>query len=60
MWAAVAARNPEVILALLKTGANPQIRSNEGRTALDYAAYNMKLKGSGAYNRLHELTRPAS
>ena len=57
MWAAVANRNPEVIMALLKTGANPKIRSNEGQTALDYAKYNMRLKGSDAYLELYELTK---
>jgi len=57
MWAAVANRNPEVIMDLLKTGANPKIRSNEGQTALDYAKYNMRLKGSDAYLELYELTK---
>jgi ankyrin repeat protein len=57
MWAAVANRNPEVIMALLKTGANPKIRSNEGQTAFDYAKYNTKLKSSEVYLELYELTR---
>ncbi|MGO9307554.1 MAG: hypothetical protein ACLQDL_00855, partial [Spirochaetia bacterium] len=57
MWAAVANPNPEVILALLKSGANPKIRSNEGKTAFDYARYNMRLKGSDAYLELYELSR---
>jgi ankyrin repeat protein len=57
MWAAMANRNPEVIMALLKTGANPKIRSNEGLTAFDCAKYNMRLKGSDADLELYELTR---
>jgi ankyrin repeat protein len=53
MWAAMANRNPDVIMALLRAGANPKIKSNEGQTACDYAVYNNRLRGSDAYLELH-------
>jgi ankyrin repeat protein len=54
----VANRNPEVIMALLRAGANPKIKSNEGQTAFDYAVYNNRLRGSDAYLELHSGRKP--
>ena len=51
----VAAENqgdPEIISALLKSGARANAKSNQGKTALTYAKGNKKLKGTKAIGEL--------
>ena len=38
--------NAQVVKALLDAGANTLLRDNEGKSALDYAQENDKLKGT--------------
>ncbi len=52
MWAACANPNPNVIVALLKEGANAKLKSHDGMTAYDYAQMNSKVKGTDAYLEL--------
>ena len=49
MWAAKYNENPEVITTLLNAGADAKAKSNEGKTAFDYAQNNPKIKGTKAY-----------
>ena len=46
--------NPEVITMLLQAGANGKEKDRSGKTALDYANDNQKLKGTDAYWKLNE------
>ena len=46
--------NPEVLTALLDAGADAKAKNNEGKTALDYARMNEKLKDTGALKLLEE------
>ena len=48
--------NPKVLTVLLEAGADAKAKSNEGKTALDYARENEKLKDSGALKLLEEKT----
>jgi ankyrin repeat protein len=48
--------NRDVITALLKAGANPKLKSDEGKTAFDYAEKNEKAKGTDAYWELKKAT----
>ena len=50
--------NPEVINKLLDAGANARAEDNEGRLAIDYAQVNQRLKGTDAYRRLLEASKP--
>jgi len=52
MLAARASRNPEVVMTLLKAGASGQVKSNDGKTAFDWATGNAKIKGTAAYKAL--------
>jgi hypothetical protein len=52
MYAAFRNSHPQVIMVLLKEGANPKLKSNEGKAAFDYAEENMDLKGTDAYLEL--------
>jgi len=49
--------NPEVITTLLRAGADGKAKSNEGKTAFDYAQYNEKLKGTDALRQLQEASQ---
>ena len=49
--------NPEVIMTLLKAGANARSKDWFGRTALWYAHSNEKLKGTNALKQLEEASR---
>ena len=57
MFAARYNQNPEVIITLLKAGADAKKKDNEGKTAFDYAQKNASLKGTDAYQRLQEASR---
>jgi len=54
MSAACLNQNPDVITILLKAGANGKAKSNEGKTAFDYAQDNEKLKDTDTYWKLNE------
>lgn len=57
---AVLFNNPDAVNILLDSGANPNIRSLEGKTALDYASMQPKtttLRRSDAFIRLQKLSR---
>ena len=56
MHAAEYNKNPNVITTLLNVGANAKLKSNEGKTALDYAEANPKIKGTAAYEALKNAT----
>lgn len=53
-YAAWKSENPEVIIALLKAGADAKAKDNSGKTAFDYAKNNEKLIGTDVYWRLNE------
>jgi ankyrin repeat protein len=57
MWAAQYNQNPEVITALLKAGADVKAKDSVGKTALDYAQQNVKLKGTNAFKKLEEASK---
>jgi ankyrin repeat protein len=52
MQAAGKTHNPDVIIALLKAGANAKAKNKSGYSALDYAKDNAKLKDTDAYRQL--------
>ena len=54
MIAAMNNLEPEVITILLKSGANGTQKSNEGKTAFDYAKDNESIKGTNAYWELND------
>jgi len=59
MWAAMPFfnDNPAVIITtLLNAGADPTIKSGDGKTAFDYAQSNDKLKGTPAFEALRSAT----
>ena len=45
---------PEVIIILLKAGANGKLKDSNGHTAFDWAGYNEGLKGTDAYQALKD------
>ncbi len=49
--------NPETVNALIDAGSNVKQRDNIGKTAVDYARDNPKLKGTDALKRLEELSK---
>ena len=54
--------NPGIVNLLLDAGANPNIRSAEGKTAMDYAnnlPKNAQLRKWQAFNRLKTLSNPS-
>jgi len=55
MWAASNSSNPDVILALLKAGADAKLKSNDEKTAFDYVTDNESLKGTAAFKALPAL-----
>ena len=57
---AVLHNNPDVVSIMLDAGADPRIKSLEGKTALDYALTLPKsssLRKSSAFTRLQRMTR---
>ena len=48
--------NQKVLTVLLEAGTNAKAKSNEGKTALDYARENEALKGTQALKLLEEKT----
>ena len=56
MTAARNAINPEVLTVLIEAGADAKAKDKEGKTALDHARENEKLKDSGALKLLEEKT----
>lgn len=48
---------PEIIKSLVRAGANINITSNSGKTALDYARVNENFTGSEALARLEKLAK---
>jgi ankyrin repeat protein len=50
-------QNPETLSMLLKAGANGRLKSDEGKTAFDYAQQDEDLKGSDAYRQLLEAAK---
>jgi uncharacterized protein len=57
IWAAVKNSNPEIIHRLLEAGADATIRGKDGKSALDYARENEKLKDTDAIRELEEASR---
>ena len=50
--------NPEAIITtLLQHGADPRIKDNTGKMAIDYARNNEKLKNTEALRRLEEVSK---
>ena len=49
-------KNPEpsVVATLIKGGADPNARDNDGKTPFDYAKDNEVLRGTDVYWRLNE------
>jgi len=54
MFAAELNANHEVIMTLLKAGADAKAKNNKGYTAFDYAKYNESLRGIDALKQLEE------
>jgi ankyrin repeat protein len=52
MLAASRSRNPDVLTVLLRAGADVSLRSNEDKTARDYAVDNAALEGTQALKDL--------
>ena len=50
---------PEVVTTLVNAGADVNARDDDGKSALDYAGDNNKLKGTSILRTLEELTREA-
>ncbi|MBQ9628323.1 MAG: ankyrin repeat domain-containing protein, partial [Synergistaceae bacterium] len=50
---------PEVVDALIDAGADVKVKDKSGRTALDYAYDNEKLKGTLTLERLERLSMEA-
>ncbi len=47
-------KNPEVIMTLLRAGADITLKDKDGSTAFDWAGYNEALKGTDAYQALKD------
>jgi ankyrin repeat protein len=52
---AVRFKNTHAIMTLIERGADPTIKENEGRTALDLANEHEELRATEAYWRLNDL-----
>jgi ankyrin repeat protein len=52
MLAAGFNENPEIISLFLQAGADAKLRDNFGKTALDYAGENEKMRGTQQYEEL--------
>ena len=50
-------QNPDVIITLLKSGADANVRDNSGKTALDNARGKKQLKGTDALKQLEEASK---
>ena len=48
--------NPKVLKVLIGAGADAKAKSNVGKTALDHARENERLKGTWALKLLEETT----
>ncbi len=48
-WAAIQTKNPDVIMILLKAGADGKIKSEDRKTPFEFAKYNSALKDTKAY-----------
>ena len=57
MWAALRNKHPMKVEMLLEAGANPELRSKNGKMAYNYAYQNPKLKPP-AYTHLYRLAKP--
>jgi ankyrin repeat protein len=57
MLAAGTNTNPEVVTLLLKSGADAKAKDQNGKTALERAQLNAKLKESDVYQRLLEMSQ---
>jgi ankyrin repeat protein len=57
MYAAWLNRNPELIITLLNASADAKAKSSAGKTAFDFAKYNLKLIGTDAYWKLQEASQ---
>ena len=57
MVAAKYNQNPEVIITLLKAGADVKAKNRHGKTAFDYAQKNASLKDTDAYRQLQEASQ---
>ena len=50
--------NPEVLYLLLQKGADPGIRDQDGKLAVDYAEHNEELQATRAYELLRRFSLP--
>ena len=57
MYAAWLNQNPELVTTLLDAGADPKAKSSIGKTAFDFAQYNLKLIGTYVYRKLQEASQ---
>ena len=57
MFAARYNQSPEVIMTLLKAGADAKAKNRHGKTAFDYAQRNASLKDTDAYRQLQEASQ---
>lgn len=57
MVAARNTQNPEVIMTLMKAGADAKAKNRHGKTAFDDAQKNASLKDTDAYRQLQEASR---
>ena len=54
MLLAAIGNTPEVLTVLLEAGSDAKAKDGKGKTALDYAKENAKLKGTEALKLLEE------
>jgi len=57
MYAVAVNHDPEMIIALLKAGADATAKDGDGKTAFDYARRNNEMKGTDAYEKLRDAVR---
>jgi ankyrin repeat protein len=58
IFASYLSYNPEAIITtLLQLGADPKIKDNTGKTAIDYARNNEKLKNTEVLQKLEEVSK---
>ena len=57
MYAVGLGPNPNVVSLLLDHQADPNIKSPEGKSALQYAHLNPKLRGSSVLAKLKKATK---
>ena len=56
MYAAWFNQNPELVTTLLDAGADAKAKSSIGKTAFDFAQYNLKLIGTDVDRKLREAS----